>query len=82
MFQMDTLAKWLIVAGLGIAVLGGVILLASKLPFLRKLGSLPGDIHYISPDGRFGCFFPIVTMLLVSIILTIALNVIARLLNR
>lgn len=82
MFQIDTLAKWLIIVGLGIAALGGLIFLASKIPLLNKLGSLPGDIRYISPDGRFGCFVPIVTMLLLSIVLTIVLNVIVRLLNR
>ncbi|MBN1430888.1 MAG: DUF2905 domain-containing protein [Anaerolineae bacterium] len=82
MFQIDTLAKWLMIIGLGIAALGGLIFLAGKIPFLNRLGNLPGDFRYVSPDGRFGCFFPIVTMLLISVVLTIVLNVIARLLNR
>lgn len=82
MFQIDTLARWLIVVGLGVAALGGLVFLASKIPFLNRLGNLPGDIRYVSPDGRLGCFFPIVTMLLISIVLTIVLNVVARLINR
>ncbi len=82
MFQIDTLAKWLIIIGLSIAVLGGLIFLASKIPFLSRLGNLPGDIRYVSPDGRFSCFFPIVTMILLSVILTIVLNVIIRLIHR
>jgi hypothetical protein len=80
--QIDTLAKWLVVVGLGIAALGGLIFLAGKIPFLNRLGGLPGNIRYVSPDGRFGCFFPIVTMLIISIVLTIVLNVVVRLLNR
>jgi hypothetical protein len=82
MFQIDTLAKGLVIVGLGIAAIGGLIFLASKLPFLSRLGNLPGDIRYVSPDGRFGCFFPIVTMILISVILTLVLNVVVRLINR
>jgi hypothetical protein len=80
--MVDTLARWMIVVGLGIAALGGLIFLASKVPFLNRLGNLPGDIRYVSPDGRFGCFFPVVTMILVSTVLTVVLNVVVRLLNR
>lgn len=82
MFPLDSIGRWLIVIGLGIAVLGGLIWLASKIPFLNRLGNLPGDIRYTSPDGSFGCFVPIVSMILISIVLTIVLNVIVRLLNR
>ncbi len=82
MFQLDSLAKWLIVLGLGVAALGGLLLLAGRVPGLDRLGSLPGDIRYQSADGRFSCFVPIVSMILVSVVLTIVLNVILRLLNR
>jgi len=82
MFQIDSVAKWLIVVGVGLAVLGVLLLLVGKIPFLDRFGNLPGDIRYISPDGQFGCFFPIVSMILLSVVLTIVLNVIVRLLNR
>ncbi len=82
MFQLDSLAKWLIVLGLGVAALGGLLLLVGRVPGLDRLGSLPGDIRYQSADGRFSCFVPIVSMILVSVVLTIVLNVILRLLNR
>lgn len=82
MFQTDAIGKWLFVAGLGLAALGGLIWLASKVPFLNKLGSLPGDIRYTSPDGSFGCFVPIASMILLSVILTIVLNVVVRLINK
>jgi hypothetical protein len=82
MFQLDSLAKWLIVLGLGVAALGGLLLFVGRVPGLDRLGSLPGDIRYQSADGRFSCFVPIVSMILVSVVLTIILNVILRLLNR
>jgi hypothetical protein len=82
MFRLDTFGKWLIVAGLGIAALGVLLFLLGKVPFLKQLGNLPGDIHYQSADGRFSCFVPVVSMLLISAVLTIVLNVVVRLLNR
>lgn len=82
MLQLDSVGRWLIFIGLGIAVIGLAIFLAGKVPFLSRLGSLPGDIHYTSPDGRISCFVPIVSAILISLILTVVLNVIVRLLNR
>jgi hypothetical protein len=82
MFQLDSLAKWLVVLGIGIAALGALLFLLGRVPGLDRLGSLPGDIHYRSPDGRVSCFIPIVSSILLSVILTVVLNVIIRLLNR
>lgn len=79
---METIGRWVFFIGLGIAALGGLIWLASKIPGLDRLGSLPGDIHYTSPDGSFGCYVPIVSMILISLVLTILLNVIVRLINK
>ncbi|MCC6492926.1 MAG: DUF2905 domain-containing protein [Pirellulales bacterium] len=42
----------------------------------RFLGRLPGDIR-IQQDG-FACFFPLMTGLLLSIVLTVVLNLIFR----
>jgi len=63
----------LVVAGL-VMVLGGLaVLFADKIPFL---GRLPGDI---SLHGRSWSFhFPIVTCLVLSIVLTILLNLFFR----
>jgi len=82
MFQVDTVGKWLFFIGLGLAALGGLIWLASKIPFLNRLGNLPGDIRYTSPDASFGCFVPIVSMIVISVVLTIILNVVVRLINK
>ncbi len=65
---MDDLGKTLILFGVLLAV-AGVIILAGKIP---GLGRLPGDI-VIQRDG-FSCFFPIATSILLSIVLTILLQ--------
>ena len=54
----------------------GIIILALGLfyPFLKKigLGQLPGDIIYKSDNSTF--FFPIVTCIIISIVLTVIFN--------
>ncbi len=82
MFQLDSLGKWLVVIGVGIAALGVLLFLLGKVPGLDRLGNLPGDIRYRSPDGRISCFVPIASSILLSVLLTIILNVIVRVLNR
>ncbi len=75
MNDMGPLAKMLIVMGLFLVALGGVLLLASKLPHLG-LGRLPGDIYV--KRGNFTFYFPIVTCIILSIVLTILLNLFFR----
>ena len=41
-------------------------------------GRMPGDVNYRSEGGGFSFHFPIVTMIIVSIILTIILNLFNR----
>jgi hypothetical protein len=71
------LGKWLIVAGVGLALLGGVIWLLGHLPFF---GNLPGDIRIQTEN--FSCFFPLVSMIILSILLTLVLNIIIRISNK
>jgi hypothetical protein len=82
MFPLDSIGRWLIVAGVVLAGVGLLFLLAGRIPGLERFGSLPGDIRYTSPDGRLSCFVPLVSMLLLSIILSVVLNIVIRLLNR
>ena len=66
---MNELGKYLVVIGAVVAVSG--ILLWSG--FGRGwLGRLPGDIHYTK--GNFSFYFPIVTCLFLSILLTFILR--------
>ena len=63
---MHDLGKSLVVIGLLIAVLGVVLVLAGRVPWL---GRLPGDIHI--QRGNWSFYFPVVTSLVVSVLLTV-----------
>lgn len=63
---MSDLARLLIIAGLLLAAVGVVLLLAPKVPWL---GKLPGDFTW--QRGSFTFYFPLGTCLLLSIILTL-----------
>jgi hypothetical protein len=65
------------VVGLGLAALGVVLILGGPA---IPLGRLPGDISWRWGNGSF--YFPVVTCLLLSILGTVVLNVVLRLLNR
>jgi uncharacterized protein HemY len=65
---MGDLGKTLIYLGLILVVVGVVISLAGKLPWL---GHLPGDI-YIERE-RFTFYFPLATCILISVIITLVL---------
>jgi hypothetical protein len=66
--------KWLIGIGL-LIVFGGIILyfFGDKLGWM---GSLPGDISV--EKENFSFYFPITTMIIISVILSILLTLIAR----
>jgi hypothetical protein len=78
--ELDSIGRLLLVLGAGVMVSGGLLLLVSRIPGINQLFNLPGDIR-IETSG-FSCFFPIVSMILISIVLTIVINVVIRLLNR
>ena len=65
--------KTLILLGAILMVLGVVFVLAPKIPFL---GKLPGDIHLRGKNWSFS--FPVVTSIVISIVLTLLLNLFWR----
>ncbi len=67
------LGKLLIVLGLGAILLGLVIVALSKF---ISLGHLPGDIFIKGEHGSF--YFPIVSCILLSVVLSIILNLFHR----
>ena len=75
---MENIARWLVIGGLVLILIGGGVYLASR--FGIPIGRLPGDIRIERGSGLF--YFPIVTSCLLSILLTIVLNIIIRFLNR
>ena len=66
------LGRILLVIGLVLVVVGGLAMLGVRLPF----GRLPGDIAIEGERGGF--YFPIVSMLIISVILTVLLNLFLR----
>lgn len=70
---LSEIGRWLIVAGM-VAIAVGVVLLV--LPRIPWLGRLPGDI-FVQRD-RFTFYAPLMTSLIVSIVLTILLNIFFR----
>lgn len=75
---MENIARYLMIGGVILFLIGGGIYLASK--FGIPLGRLPGDIRIEGENGSF--YFPVTTSILVSVILTIILNIISRLLRK
>ncbi|MEA2016568.1 MAG: DUF2905 domain-containing protein [Actinomycetota bacterium] len=69
--NFSTMAKILIFIGAGIIILGGFMFLFSKIPFMKNL---PGDIK-IQRDN-FTLYFPLASCIILSIVLTIIINVI------
>ena len=68
MNPINEVGKFLVVAGLLLAIVGLVLWSGFGKSWL---GRLPGDIHLTKGNFRF--YFPIVTCLLLSVLLTIVL---------
>jgi hypothetical protein len=71
---MGDIGRLLMITGGGLFVLGLVLFLVGRIP---GIGQLPGDIT-VQRDN-FTLYAPFGTMIILSIILTVVLNVIARL---
>lgn len=70
------IGRLLIVAGVVLALVGALLLVAPRIPGLDRFGHLPGDITI--ERGPVTVFIPIVSSILLSILLTIVLNLIFR----
>jgi hypothetical protein len=70
--NIQYLAKTLIVLGVGIAVFGVLLYFGGRL----GIGKLPGDIYI--RRGNFTFYFPIVTSIIASIILTLVFALLRR----
>ena len=67
---MNDLGKLLVVAGIVLVIAGAIIWSGDGRSWL---GRLPGDVHY--QRGNFSFYFPFVTCILLSIVLTILLRI-------
>jgi len=77
MSDFGNIGKLIALMGAGLLILGGVIWLVGKVPFL---GHLPGDIRI--QRENLSCYFPLATMIIVSLVLTVILNIILRILRK
>jgi hypothetical protein len=71
---MSPFVRIFFLLGLIFLVIGGVLFLIDR--FGIPLGRLPGDIRI--QRSNLTCFFPLATTILLSIILTVLLNIITR----
>ena len=72
------LARMVAVFALVLLVVAGLLFLAAK--FNISLGKLPGD--FVIKRGNFICAVPLVSSLLISIVITVFLNILFALLKK
>ena len=75
---MESLGRTLMIGGIVLLLIGGLIFLSAR--FGLPLGHLPGDIRIERENFKF--YFPLTSGLLVSLVLTLILNIVARLLKK
>ena len=73
MTDLGQVGKFIIVAGAALVVVGILFLLLGQIPII---GRLPGD--FVIRRDHVTIYFPLATMILLSLLLTIVLNVIFR----
>lgn len=73
MGEFGSFGKLLIMMGGLLVLIGLLMLLAGKVPWI---GRLPGDIYV--RRGNFTFYFPVVTSIIVSVLLTIIFSIFAR----
>jgi hypothetical protein len=67
---LSSLGKILIIIGAITAVIGVILVLGDKIPWI---GRLPGDI-YIKRD-KFTFYFPLMTSIIISLLLTLIFSI-------
>jgi hypothetical protein len=70
---VESLGRMVLYIGIVLVLIGGFFILVAKVPWF---GRLPGDIVY-RREGM-TIFIPITTMVLVSLILTLLMNIVWR----
>jgi len=66
------IGRLVLIIGLVLVVIGGLAMLGIRIP----IGRLPGDIAVTGRNGGF--YFPITSMIIASILLTVLWNLFAR----
>ena len=71
---MESIGRYLILGGLLLALIGGALYVSGRLGL--PLGRLPGDIRIEWRGG--GLYIPLVASILISLVLTLVLNILVR----
>jgi hypothetical protein len=71
---MENISRYLMIGGVILILLGGLFWLGARIGL--PLGRLPGDIRIVGENGAF--YFPLTSSILVSVLLTIVLNLVIR----
>jgi hypothetical protein len=72
------IGKWIVLTGLVLVLVGAAIWLAGRIGL--PLGRLPGDISV--QRERFSFHFPVVTCIVISVVLTLLMNLLAHLFRK
>ena len=75
--DLSEMGRWIAGLGVMLVAVGGLLWLVGRVP---GVGRLPGDFQF--QVGSIGCFAPLATMLLVSLVLTLVLNILLRLFQK
>ncbi len=67
----------LIITGIILVIAGLVVMFGDKIPLA---GKLPGDVSIETKNG--GVYFPVVTCIVASVILSVLMNVVFRLFDK
>ena len=73
MTDLSSMGRMVLILGLFVVAIGALMLFAGRIPFL---GRLPGDIAV--QRGSWSFYFPLATSIVLSLVLTLVLNLFAR----
>jgi Protein of unknown function (DUF2905) len=76
MSDLSGFGRFLLISGLLLSAVGALLVLAPRVPGLDRLGQLPGDL--VVQRGPVTIFIPIISSLVISVLLTIVLNLFMR----
>jgi len=76
--MLYTIARFLLITGIVLVVAAGAVYAAARLGL--PLGRLPGDIVIRRGNGTL--YIPITTSILVSLVLSVLINIVLRIANR
>ena len=76
--EISTISRWLVILGLSLAGIGALIGLLGK--FGIPLGRLPGDFRFQS--GNVSIYIPLASAVLLSLLLSVAVNLLLRLIRK